>query len=82
MTDFVPWQTLDDLPVTTPARTIGDLAAAEVLDSAELELVIRGFVAGGWATTNDLSATIKQWLPSRWQDLVSTLNPGPEADGS
>ncbi|MEU7935244.1 hypothetical protein [Micromonospora echinofusca] len=67
------WQWVDGLPVTTPARTLLDLADAEPLDITELHSLVRGFVRGGWVTveelTTELSLAERRW----WVPLLEAL---------
>jgi hypothetical protein len=67
------WRWLDGLPVTTPARTLMDLAQAEPLDITDLGLLARGFVQGGWATTEDLTAEFSHADRRWWVPLLDAL---------
>ncbi|MEW2383657.1 hypothetical protein AB0873_16425 [Micromonospora sp. NPDC047707] len=73
--DLAPgsWQWVDGLPVTTPARTLFDLADAEPLDITELQSLVRGFVLGGWATVEDLTAELSLAGRRRWVPLLEAL---------
>ncbi|MEU1984184.1 type IV toxin-antitoxin system AbiEi family antitoxin domain-containing protein [Nocardia sp. NPDC019395] len=51
------WQIVDELPVTTPVRTIGDLAAAS-LDSGHLASIVRDALIRNLATTEDVLAVL------------------------
>jgi hypothetical protein len=65
------WVERHGLPVTTPARTLADLAAAGRLDGAELGRVAWALLAAGHASEAELAAaldrpdpgeTLRQWL--------------------
>ncbi|WP_024794170.1 type IV toxin-antitoxin system AbiEi family antitoxin domain-containing protein [Tomitella biformata] len=51
------WQVIDGLPVTTPVRTIADLAAAGT-DSGHLAAVVRDTLARDLATIEDTTAAL------------------------
>ncbi len=67
------WQWVDGLPVTTPARTLLDLADAEPLDITEAQSLVRGFIRGGWATAEDLTANFSLAERRRWAPLLEAL---------
>ncbi|MQY18205.1 type IV toxin-antitoxin system AbiEi family antitoxin domain-containing protein [Nocardia macrotermitis] len=51
------WQTIDGLPVTTPIRTIGDLAAAST-DSGHLATVVREALTHDLVTTDGVASVL------------------------
>lgn len=51
------WQIVDGLPVTTPIRTIGDLAAAST-DAGHLATVVRDALTRDLATTEEAAAAL------------------------
>lgn len=67
------WRWVDGLPVTTPARTLLDLADAEPLDITEVRSLVRGFVLGGWATVEDLATEFSLTERRQWVSLLEAL---------
>ncbi|MFD7011700.1 type IV toxin-antitoxin system AbiEi family antitoxin domain-containing protein [Rhodococcus jostii] len=54
------WQLVDGLPVTTPARTIADLAAAGT-DAGHLALVVRDALTRGLVTVEEVVAVLSPY---------------------
>lgn len=69
------WRWLDGLPVTTPARTLADLAQGAP-DITDLATLARGFVQGGWASIDDLTAEFTHEDRQRWTPLLHALQDG------
>lgn len=51
------WQTVEGLPVTTPVRTISDLAAASI-DAGHLATIVRDVLTRNLATTEEVASVL------------------------
>ena len=74
---------IDGLPVTTPARTVIDLAKSGRLDLAELGRVVTNFIRNRWCTKkeleNKLAVSGKEAEYSTWLEaLLETAEGSPE----
>jgi hypothetical protein len=59
------YRVVEGLPVTSPARTLADLAEGQGLDLSDLGRLARSFISQGWTTADQLGAELTEQFSGR-----------------